>query len=202
MLHFPSPVIAEPGEVLDGGAIKGGVFNAHMNWVREAAGENAVREITTLLALREKESVPDVFSTMKSYPFRLLIALDRIIDAIHGGDIPEIFRHMGRYSATQNHSRDIGMIDKLSVHAFFSRSARTFERFHDFAKAAYEQASDRAGLFVHTSPACFSPVYCASSLGYYERCVLMHGASTVQIEEVACRCRGNADCTFAFTWEE
>ena len=198
----PSPPVG-PAEQLEGGTVKGGVLVSHLDWVRENAGDAASISLIREVASRTKCDIPhDFIAHTKAYPFRVLIALDRLIEEQYRGTFPDIIRSLGRHSAAKNHSRDTHSIDALLVHAYFERSVRISGMFHDFMKLRYERIGSRTGSFTHLRPACFSPVFCRSSIGYYEECVHLHGARSVEIRESSCRCLGASDCVFEFTWEQ
>jgi predicted hydrocarbon binding protein len=53
---------------------------------------------------------------------------------------------------------------------------------------------------VHAAYPCFSPVYCASAIGYYEQALLIHHAIPTRVEETSCQCDGDPSCTFELGW--
>ncbi len=52
----------------------------------------------------------------------------------------------------------------------------------------------------HLAARCYSPVYCASAIGYYEQVIVMHGGTSVTAEEVLCQCEGAEACVFRLRW--
>jgi len=52
----------------------------------------------------------------------------------------------------------------------------------------------------HIGARCYSPIWCASALGYYEQVIVMHGGTLVTVEEVLCQCDGDEECAFRLQW--
>lgn len=188
-------------EELDDGTLKGGTFAAHADWLKLHAGTAAVAALRARLSARTGIDVPGIFIANTTFPFRLLIAMDREIVAEHGHLVPDVLRELGAHSASRNHSGRSPAMDGLSAHDFFARSAKRHAGFQDFIPwVTYEREGECAGTYTHHEPRCFSPVYCASTVGYLERCALLHRARTARVDEVRCRCRGDRDCTFRISW--
>lgn len=182
-------------EVLTGGRVHASIAGAHMQWVRDYHGDDAVKELFWRLdadVLRELTTNSDWIS------FEALIALERSIEQRYGRGRRGFFRELGRYSAYVNLNGVL--VRGATVHDFFHRSAFLNARFQDFGRVAYEELDLTRGRMLHLDARCVSPVWCASAIGYYEQALVMQDAIPTRVEEVACRCNGDAHCTFELAW--
>lgn len=57
------------------------------------------------------------------------------------------------------------------------------------------------GRMIHSCYTSYSPLYCASAIGFYRECIHLHGGTKIEVWESACQCRGDASCTFDWTWD-
>lgn len=184
----------EATEALTGGRVHSSVPSAHLQWVRDYHGDDAVKELFWRL---DAEIANDLASDDGWVSFAGLVALDRAIAKKYGRGWRGFFRELGRYSAYLNLT---GQIRGAAVHDFFHRSALLHVRFQDFGGVAYEELDLTRGRVSHAGAACFSPVWCASAIGYYEQALVMQSAIPVRVDEVSCRCSGDERCTFELEW--
>jgi len=47
---------------------------------------------------------------------------------------------------------------------------------------------------------CYSPLYCASAVGFFWEALLRHGARQARVEESKCHCRGDRVCLYELEW--
>jgi hypothetical protein len=78
-------------------------------------------------------------------PFGCLVAIDRAIAGLVGGDPQSVFRELGRHSALMN----LGGVYKNFVadepHRFFQQMTLLHGRFQNFGNSAYVKTGDRSG---------------------------------------------------------
>ena len=175
-------------EVLAGGRVRSGIARAHLQWVRDYHGDHAVEELV--------ESVPEE----GWISFESLITLDRAIERRFGRGRRGFQRELGRYSAHLNLSDPRDGFRGEAIHDFFHRAVLLHARFQDFGTAAYEELDFTSGRMMHAAYPCFSPVYCASAIGYYEQALVIHHAIPTRVEETSCQSNGDASCTFELRW--
>jgi len=190
-----------PQEVLEGGKLKGGMFRSHLQWVRDNRSEKDLERLWDELDPEVTKGLRASILATSWYPFRWLINLDGTIAKLfsESRDLSLVVE-LGRYSALINLSTAYKALDRDTNHEFFRNSALLHRQFQDFGTASYVRTGDASGNLVHTGYPCFSPVFCASALGYYEACLLSHNATTAKVEEIECQCYGDPSCTFALTW--
>ena len=155
------------------------MVRAHVDWVRDHRDRNEIIEFYESIrpSMRTLLSAPSV-------PFEHFIELDRIIIDRFGHGDPHFLQELGAYSAQQ----------------FFRRSAALHDQLQDFATASYRQVSATEAQLIRAGSPSFSPLYCASAIGFYHECIRLHGGKNVAVWESQCQCRGDETCTFELVW--
>ncbi|HSP17513.1 MAG TPA: 4-vinyl reductase [Thermoanaerobaculia bacterium] len=183
-------------EVLHGGRVKGGMVRAHLDWLRRNQGEGALVELIHSLSPRVAAEIGAALPS-SWVSFEAVVALDRAIAKQYGNNV---LKDLGRFSARINLDTTYRLYKREDIHEFFSRSASLHSQFQDFGTAEYERTGDHSGRMTHGHYACFSPVYCASAIGYYEEALRVHGGRNVIVTETSCQCGGDSTCTFVLRW--
>jgi len=178
-----------------GGRVKGSMVQAHIDWVRTHRDRGEVIAFFESIPPAMRSVAPSMW-----VPFQQMIELDRIAVSEFGkGDIA-FMQELGAYSARQNLTGVFRLFQRADVHGFFRRSAQLHNRFHDFGSAAYEELSANEGQLIHRGYLSYSPLYCASAIGFYHECIRLHGGTNVAVWESTCQCRGDETCTFELLW--
>ncbi|HSP35876.1 MAG TPA: hypothetical protein VLU46_16305 [Thermoanaerobaculia bacterium] len=183
-------------EVVTGGRIKGGMLRAHLEWVRRTHGEAALTQLVSSLAAEVSHDVQSVLPTTWC-AFATLVTLDRAIARQYGHNV---LKDLGRFSARINLDTTYRLYKRADIHEFFAKAAALHSQFQDFGSATYEQNGDHGGRMIHAGYPCFSPVFCASAIGYYEEALRIHNGRNVIVTESGCQCAGDASCTFVMRW--
>lgn len=191
--------VLRPNEILTGGRVKGGIIKAHLQWVRDYHGHDAISDVLEALPA---EVAAEVNSAQAAgwCSFRSVVLLDRAIETLCGRGRRGFLRELGRYSAHVNLSK-YREYRRDDLHQFFRRMQLLHRQFQDFGSVSYAQTSDGSGAMSHRDYGWFSRVYCESALGYYEQVIVMHGATPQLVIESSCQCAGDAACTFELSWE-
>jgi len=183
-------------EQLKGGRLKGGIPRAHLDWVRQQRGERGVEEVLSRLPKEVAAEMRQALVTTWC-AFGSVILLDRAIGELHG---PDAIRELGRWSAQQNLSTVYRMFRRQDIHDFFERSAALHSQFQDFGVEVYERVGDAAGRITHRQYTTFSPTFCESASGYYEKVMQMHGATRAVVDHPHCLGRDAKECVFELRW--
>lgn len=175
------------------------MVRAHLQWLRGTHGEGAKAQV---LAALPEEMAREVSAALAPTwcPFETLIRLDREIVRVVGREEGEVMRELGRYSAEVNLSTVYRAFRRHDIHDFFLRSATLDRQFQDFSSTRYEQTGPTAATIRIENASCYSPAYCASAVGYFERVIALHGGEGAKVTETACRCAGDEVCTFELRW--
>lgn len=188
-------------EVLTGGRIKGGMVKAHLSWLAENRSAQDKELFMQRLTPETRQTFSAPVLATNWYPFSILIEVDRALMDLFGNGKLEFLRELGRYSARINLSTAYRAFDRDTNHEFFRNSALLHSQFQDFGKARYEQTGEKSGRMIHTEYTCYSPLFCASALGYYEGCITSHGVARAVVTEPECHCYGGKSCTYDMKWE-
>lgn len=175
------------------------MVRAHLQWARKHLGDEKTAAILTALPPSNAAEIDGLLaSTWCS--FESLVRLDRAIATASGRNESEMMSELGRYSAEINLSTVYRAFRRTEIHDFFQRSAGLHTQFQDFGLSSYEVVDETHGRMTIRDAACFSPVYCASSSGYYVEVVRLHGGTKPHAEESACVCSGDAACVWELRW--
>lgn len=183
-------------EQLLGGNVRKAIADAHLQWVRDYHGDDAVQSLLRRLPASICEDL--WFGCNGWLPFASLIELDRAIQERFGRGRRSFLRELGRYSAHLNLSAH-GFRGE-AVHDFFHRLARLHGQFRDAGYLTYEEQSVTSGRIVLRDAVCYSSIWCASAAGYYEQALTMLYAIPLRVEETRCRADAAEICTFELEW--
>jgi hypothetical protein len=182
-------------------SVKGTMLQAHVAWAAANLGPGWIARVPGGVdALAAAYVTRGVLAT-DWVPFRALVAVDRGIAAVAGGLPEDVFRALGRHSATSNLAGAYKGFVQEEPHRFFERTGLLHDRFQNFGRFTYERTAPRAGRIRIDGYEEYSPVYCASAVGYYEGALLTMGPpGPVRVAETQCQCAEDAACVFEVSW--
>ena len=193
--------MARKQERLTGAAqVKGTMIQAHLNWLAKRGIDPATALAAHLPAEVAKLVSHSVLAT-SWVPLASLIAVDRAIAAVAKGNPDEVFRELGRFSATSNLSGIYAGFVSDEPHRFFEKQARLHDRFQNFGASIYKELGPRAGQMRLTKYTEYSPVFCLSAVGYYQGALeTMKAPGPIRVRETLCTCAGDEACVFDLNW--
>ena len=176
------------------------MLQAHLDW-----GEAERPGVTGKLLVRVGEDcrlfLDGGLLATQWIPFYCFVEIDRAIAELVGGDENEVWRRMGRHSASVNLGGVYKVFVKREPHRFFERMTILHGRFQSFGRPVYEETGERSGRIRIEECEQYSPVYCASALGYYEGALeMMRVPGPVRAREALCQCAGEAVCLYELGW--
>jgi hypothetical protein len=181
-------------------AVKGTMLQAHLAWAETRLPEIR-KQVLTRLAPDCAGYVTKSLLATDWIPLRCLIAIDRAIAAALGGLTEDVFRELGRHSATMNLSGVYKSFIVEEPHRFFEQMALLHSRFQNFGRCVYERTGERAGRIKLEGYDEYSPVYCSSGHGYYEGALLMMRVpGPIHCVESQCQCAGDPCCLYDLRW--
>ncbi len=185
----------------DRAAVKGTMLQAHVAW--------AVAELGDAWMSKVPGGVDPVAAVFVSrgvlatdwVPFRALVEIDRAIAKAAGGTPEDVYRSLGRRSATSNLAGAYKGFVQEEPHRFFELTGILHSRFQNFGRFTYERTGARSGR-IHIEDADeYSPVYCESGAGYYEGALQTMGPpGPIVVREPQCQCAGDPTCVFDVSW--
>lgn len=180
--------------------VKGTMIQAHLDWLRKQGIEPSTALVTHLSPDAAKIVAHSVLAT-SWVPLRSLIEVDRAIAAVVKRSSDDVFRELGRFSATSNLSGVYAGFVSDEPHRFFEKQARLHGRFQDFGASSYQAAGPRAGRMQLSNYVEYSPVFCLSAVGYYQGALeTMKAPGPIKVVETLCTCAGDETCSFDLTW--
>jgi hypothetical protein len=180
-------------------SIKGTMINAHLAWAKKEIPD--LGNLKSQLSSETLVLLNRMILATEWIPLRCLIQIDRAIAATVGGVPEEIFRELGRYSAFINLSGVYKQFIMGEPHRYFERMAILHEQYQNFGRSVYEKVGERAGRIKIDHYREYSPVYCASAIGYFEESLrLMKAPGPIIVREKTCQCWGESMCLFEILW--
>lgn len=184
----------------DGAMVKGTMLRAHLDW-----GLHRFEDPTpSLLARISPASGRLLGRTVLStdwIPFGCLVEIDRALAALDGRPEDEVYRDLGRHSASLNLGGVYRSFVSSEPHRFLERTSVLHHQFQNFGRSTYARTGDRSGRVTIEGYTSFSPVFCVAGLGYFQEALaLMHAPGPIVVEETSCHCRGDSACVFEASW--
>jgi uncharacterized protein (TIGR02265 family) len=181
-------------------AVKGTMAEAHLAWA-EARVPDARARLEARLGAECVGFVKTRLLATDWVPLHCLVAIDRAIAVLLGGDASAVFRELGHHSATLN----LGGVYKNFVadepHRFFQQMTLLHGRFQNFGHSAYVKTGDRSGRIRIDGYEEYSPVFCASGTGYMEGALeMLKAPGRPSVAEVECQCAGDPACVYELSW--
>jgi len=133
------------------------------------------------------------------YDFASLVEVDRAIyDVLHVKH-PNILALVGAASAEYGIGKVYKALDSDELVKFLENEATFHSQFQRFGDVEFQQ-TPRGGRMIYTRYPVYSPVYCASAIGFFLEAILRHGGEDPAVTEARCQCHGQPSCTFELTW--
>jgi uncharacterized protein (TIGR02265 family) len=186
-------------ESLAGGRVKGVMVRAHLQFVRDRLGEQALEATMKALPAPVAAEVEGILASTWC-AFQSLVVLDRTIARVARREEHDLMHELGRYSAQINLSTVYRAFHRDDIHEFFRNSAMLHRQFQDFGDCLYEPVGKTHGRISVRNAVCYSPAYCSSEAGYLEQVIATHGGTSAKVSESACQCAGDDRCTFELRW--
>jgi len=131
--------------------------------------------------------------------FESLIELDRAIHEELKGKYPNVLALIGAASAELGIGRIYRSLDSDELVKFLENNAVFHDKYQKFGTMHFEKTPS-GGRVVYANYPVYSPVFCASAVGYFMESMLRHGARDPKVVETRCQCHGDKTCTFELTW--
>ena len=178
--------------------VKGVMFGGRKQFLIDTIGEEGFARFMEKLTPRTRGYVKTPLAS-SWYEFESLIELDRAIHEELKATHPNVLALIGAASAELGIGRVYRSLDSEELEKFLENNALFHNQYQKFGVVKFEKTPKGARMTYSGYP-CYSPVFCASAIGYFQECILRHGSSDPNVVETKCQCHGDKTCTFEMTW--
>ena len=189
VLTGPDPSIAK---------VKGVMFGGRRQFLQEVLGQEGFSTFIEKLSPRTRGYVRTPLASSWC-EFESLIELDRAIHNELKAKYPNALALIGAASAELGIGRIYKSLDSAELVQFLENNAQFHDQYQKFGTVRFEKTSSGARM-VYANYPCYSPVFCASAIGYFMESILRHGGKDPKVSETKCQCQGDKTCTFEMVW--
>ena len=102
---------------------------------------------------------------------------------------------MGAASAEHGSGMVYRVLDNKELLKFLEGIAAFHEQYQKFGRVVFTKTPEGAQM-TYTEYPCYSPVFCASVVGFFLESVLRHGGRDPKVVETKCHGRGHNKCLY------
>ena len=133
----------------DRAAVKGTMLQAHVAWAVAELGEAWMSKVPGGVDPVASVFVSRGVLATDWVPFRALVEIDRAIARAAGGTPEDVYRSLGRRSATSNLAGAYKGFVQEEPHRFFELTGILHSRFQNFGRFTYERTGERSRAHPH-----------------------------------------------------
>jgi hypothetical protein len=189
VLVGPNPEIAK---------VKGVMFGGRKQFLNDTAGEEGFAAILAKVSPKTASYVKTPLASSWC-EFSALIELDRAIYDSLKQKHPNVLALIGAASAELGIGRVYKSLDSTELVKFLENQAMFHSQFQKFGNVRFEKASN-GGRMICSDYSVYSPIFCASAVGFYLESILRHGGTEPTVIETKCTTLGDSNCTYEMTW--
>lgn len=179
--------------------VKGVMFGGRKQFLIDTAGEETFYAVLARLSPRTMTYARTPLASSWC-EFESLIELDRAIYDTLKAQYPNVLALIGAASAELGMGRVYKSLDSTELTKFLENNALFHGQYQKFGNVRYE-GNPRGGKMVYTDYPCYSPIYCASAIGYFLESIYRHGGTEPTVVEPKCQTLGDRECVFEMTWK-
>jgi predicted hydrocarbon binding protein len=189
VLTGPDPAIAK---------VKGVMFGGRRQFLLDVLGQEDFNKFLEKLSPRTRGYVRTPLASSWC-EFESLIELDRAIHNELKAKYPNVLALIGAASAELGIGRIYKSLDSAELAQFLANNAEFHDQYQKFGNVHFEKTPSGARM-IYASYPVYSPIFCASAIGYFMESILRHGGTDPKVTETKCQCHGDKTCTFEMTW--
>ena len=190
VLTGPDPSVAK---------VKGVMFGGRKQFLIDTIGEERFNKLADTLTPRTRSYVRTPLASSWC-EFESLIELDRAIHHELKGEHPNVLALIGAASAELGIGRVYRSLDSESLLQFLDSNALFHSQYQKFGTQKFEPTPS-GGRMTYANYPVYSPIYCASAIGFFLEAILRHGGTDPTVVETRCQCHGDKACVFEMTWK-
>jgi predicted hydrocarbon binding protein len=197
------PPRLEGKEVLTGpdpshAKVKGVMFGGRRRFLLDVLGDDGFAAFLEKLTPRTRNYARTPLASGWC-EFESLIELDRAIHHELKAQYPNVLALIGAASAELGIGRIYKSLDSEELAQFLETNAQFHDQYQKFGTVRFEKTPGGARMIYANYP-CYSPVFCASAIGYFTESILRHGGTDPKVTETKCQCHSERTCTFEMSW--
>jgi hypothetical protein len=178
--------------------VKGVMFGGRRAFLLEVLGQAGFEAFLEKLSPRTRTYVRTPLASSWC-EFESLIELDRAIHNELKAKYPNVLALIGAASAELGIGRIYKSLDSEGLVQFLENNAMFHDQYQKFGTVRFEKTANGARMIYANYP-CYSPIFCASAIGYFTESILRHGGTEPKVVETKCQCHGDKTCTFEMAW--
>ncbi|HEX9984060.1 MAG TPA: hypothetical protein VGF69_12400 [Thermoanaerobaculia bacterium] len=178
--------------------VKGVMFGGRKQFLLDTIGETGFNELLEKLSPRTRGYVKTPLASSWC-EFESLVELDRAIFEMFKGKHPNVLALIGAASAELGIGRVYRSLDSETLLAFLENNALFHNQYQKFGTVTFEKTANGARM-VYANYPCYSPIFCASAIGFFMESILRHGGTDPHVAETRCQCHGDTTCTYEMSW--
>jgi len=178
--------------------VKGVMFGGRKQFLLDTVGEEGFNALLTKLSPKTASYARTPLASSWC-EFESLIELDRTIYDTLKAKHPNVLALIGAASAELGIGRVYKSLDTAELAKFLENNAMFHNQYQKFGKVKFERTPS-GGKMVYSDYPCYSPIYCASAVGFFLESILRHGGAEPNVVETKCQTLGDATCTYEMTW--
>ena len=179
--------------------VKGVIFAARKQFLLDLAGEEGLKAVAARLSPRTAGYVKTPLASSWC-EFASLIELDRATYETFKAKHPNVLALAGAASAEHGIGKVYKALDTAELEKFMASEALFHSQFQKFGEVRFEKTTS-GGRMIYSAYPVYSPIYCASAIGFFMESILRHGGTDPVVNETRCQCHGQPTCTFEMTWK-
>jgi hypothetical protein len=181
--------------------IKGSSLAPRFTWVRKHHGDGGVARLLQALSPSTRAIVDGGILKSSWYPFEAWVEINVRIDALFGAGDLALVRELGHFAAVDGLSTVYKLFYKLgSVKWILDQASRLWSVYYDSGRLEITRLPGNEVEFRIVDFATPHATMCLAFLGWCTASVELSGAHVVEMAELRCRARGDAECSFRGRW--
>lgn len=179
--------------------VKGVMFGGRKQFLLDTIGEERFQKLLDKLTPRTRTYLKTPLASSWC-EFESLIELDRTIHEELKGEYPNVLALIGAASAELGVGRVYKSLDSEELVQFLENNALFHSQYQKFGTQKFEKTPN-GGRMTYINYPVYSPIYCASAVGFFLETILRHGGTDPVVTETKCQCHGDKACVFEMTWK-
>ena len=189
VLVGPNPDIAK---------VKGVMFGGRKQFLVDTAGEEGFATVLARLSPRTLSYAKTPLASSWC-EFESLIELDRAIYDTLKAKHPNVLALIGAASAELGIGKVYKSLDNADLTKSLESVALFNNQYQKFGRVEF-QKTPTGGRMVYSDYPVYSPIYCASAVGFFLEAILRHGGTDPTVVETKCQTLGDRVCNYDMTW--